>query len=428
VTGANTSAYVYNGLGDRLSQTVDSVTTNYTLDLNAGLTQVLADGTNTYLYGNGRIGELQPGGFAYHLGDALGSVRQLTNELGVVTLAKSYEPFGNTLTSVSVADTVFQFTGEQRDGATGLTYLRARYLNSSAGRFLTKDAWDGILRQPISLHRWLYVYANPVNLTDSSGHDPWWNEFEPCSGTSYFIAKQPGDGGISQAECWAEQTKLGENYEYACVEGYGCFDLGHAREFGNVKQKWQEFQKSADLAIEECKDYFYIDFASTFRENLGSTIVSYWANAQITEEQLAGVFRGIYLDFSYRFEASELVFGFNAADLPSDYLGGVAATWGTVGRSPESLLYDLGGKVTYYEKGNDPYGGTVLTNFEFTPVELVREPYISAIIRHEWPPSLQVAVINDPNLWGPIAETRSYLYGRIQFHTIYNPEHYFIRT
>ncbi len=51
------STFAYNGLGDRVSQTVNGQTTNYVLDLNAGLTQVLADGTNTYLYGAGRIGE-----------------------------------------------------------------------------------------------------------------------------------------------------------------------------------------------------------------------------------------------------------------------------------------------------------------------------------------------------------------------------------
>jgi YD repeat-containing protein len=34
-------SYSYNGLGDRLSQTVDGNTTNYVLDLNAGLTQVV---------------------------------------------------------------------------------------------------------------------------------------------------------------------------------------------------------------------------------------------------------------------------------------------------------------------------------------------------------------------------------------------------
>ncbi len=34
---------------------------------------------STYLYGRGRIGEEQSGGFVLHLGDALGSVRQVVN-------------------------------------------------------------------------------------------------------------------------------------------------------------------------------------------------------------------------------------------------------------------------------------------------------------------------------------------------------------
>ena len=36
------TSYRYNGLGDRLSQTVNGQTSNYTLDLNTGLTQVLS--------------------------------------------------------------------------------------------------------------------------------------------------------------------------------------------------------------------------------------------------------------------------------------------------------------------------------------------------------------------------------------------------
>ena len=40
--GANAYAFAYNGLGDRLRQTVNDAPTNYMLDLNAGLTQVLA--------------------------------------------------------------------------------------------------------------------------------------------------------------------------------------------------------------------------------------------------------------------------------------------------------------------------------------------------------------------------------------------------
>jgi YD repeat-containing protein len=75
--GTDNYGFTYNGQGDRLSQTMNGVPRHYTLDLHAGLTQVLDDGPNTYLYGTGRLGELQPGGFVYHLGDALGSVRQM---------------------------------------------------------------------------------------------------------------------------------------------------------------------------------------------------------------------------------------------------------------------------------------------------------------------------------------------------------------
>jgi YD repeat-containing protein len=88
VSGAGTTvSYSYNGQGDRVSQTVGITTTNFTLDLAAGLTQVLADGADTYLYGNGRIAQYSEAGPEYFLNDALGGVRQLTDETGEVKLA-----------------------------------------------------------------------------------------------------------------------------------------------------------------------------------------------------------------------------------------------------------------------------------------------------------------------------------------------------
>jgi YD repeat-containing protein len=104
VSGAGLSAsYSYNGLGDRLRQTANSVTTEYVLDMAAGLTQVLSDETNTYLYGLERIGEQQPGGWQFYLGDALGSVRQLTDEVGEISLAKSYLPSGEAISGTGGA-------------------------------------------------------------------------------------------------------------------------------------------------------------------------------------------------------------------------------------------------------------------------------------------------------------------------------------
>ncbi len=72
--GQNVS-YSYNGLGDRLSETVNGVPMHYTMDLSSGLTQVLQEGTNSYLYGNGRFAQYGASGAEYFLGNALGSVR-----------------------------------------------------------------------------------------------------------------------------------------------------------------------------------------------------------------------------------------------------------------------------------------------------------------------------------------------------------------
>jgi YD repeat-containing protein len=79
---SSSSQYTYNGLGDRLSQTVDGVPTNYTLDLNAGLTQVLTDGTNTYTYGLGRISQKSGSTAEYFIGpDLLKLVSQIQKNL-----------------------------------------------------------------------------------------------------------------------------------------------------------------------------------------------------------------------------------------------------------------------------------------------------------------------------------------------------------
>jgi RHS repeat-associated protein len=172
ISGENLNVtFQYNGLGDRLSQTVNGVTTNYTLDLNAGLTQVLSDGTNTYLYGMDRIAQVNGSVTEYFLTDALGSVRQLADNTGAVTLAKSYQPYGTPLTATGSGASIYGFTGEQQD-PTGLTYLRARYYSSAQGRFLTRDTWGGDTNRPMSYNRWNYGYGNPVKYTDPAGLSP----------------------------------------------------------------------------------------------------------------------------------------------------------------------------------------------------------------------------------------------------------------
>ncbi|MCC6629394.1 MAG: RHS repeat-associated core domain-containing protein, partial [Chloroflexi bacterium] len=63
----------------------------------------------------------------------------------------------------------FGFTGEQRDGETGLVYLRARLYDPQLGRFVQRDPVVGRGQQPQSLNRFAYVQNNPTNAVDPSG-------------------------------------------------------------------------------------------------------------------------------------------------------------------------------------------------------------------------------------------------------------------
>ena len=166
----------YNGDGARLKQTSNGSVTTYTLDLAAPLVQVLVQqdvsGTTRYLYGVTRIGEQQPGGWAYHLSDALGSVRQLTDGSAQVTLARGYMPYGEVLWSVGNGVSVYGYTGEDWNTVTQLVFLRARYMRPGLGMFLSRDPWSGDELRPRSMNGCAYVEGNPINLTDPTGRIP----------------------------------------------------------------------------------------------------------------------------------------------------------------------------------------------------------------------------------------------------------------
>ena len=104
----------------------------------------------------------------FYLADGLGSVRQLTDDAGVVLLAQGYEPYGSVLYSFGDAYSNYGYAGEWTD-ATGLQYLRARYLDTGIGRFISRDTWAGDYNSPLSLNKWMYVEGNPVNYVDPSG-------------------------------------------------------------------------------------------------------------------------------------------------------------------------------------------------------------------------------------------------------------------
>ncbi len=82
-----------------------------------------------------------------------------------------YDSFGNEVKPDSKDDNPFRYCGEYYDKETGEVYLRARYYQPEAGRFLTRDTYTGESDEPLSLHLYSYCGNDGVNEWDPSGHD-----------------------------------------------------------------------------------------------------------------------------------------------------------------------------------------------------------------------------------------------------------------
>jgi RHS repeat-associated protein len=166
VVSSVTSTSTYNGDGLRMSLEVDDgspTTTDYQWDTNRSLPVILNDGTNRYVYGLDLISAIDgSNNVKYFMYDGLGSTTEIVNDVGTVSAAYSYDVFGTVRAQSAAPSNPWLFTGEQRDADSGLYYLRARYYDSTTGRFLSRD--PVIAAQP-------YEYAGngPVNFTDRSG-------------------------------------------------------------------------------------------------------------------------------------------------------------------------------------------------------------------------------------------------------------------
>ena len=145
---------VDDGDGNRVSETVGGVTTNYLVDMlnPTGLPQIMDETVNgsvtrTYAYGLSRISENQligstwtPSFYGY---DGHGNVRYLTNAAGAITDAYTYDAFGLPILTTGSTPNAYTYSGERFDQNIGLFHLRARDYNPLTGRFETMDPAEG---------------------------------------------------------------------------------------------------------------------------------------------------------------------------------------------------------------------------------------------------------------------------------------------
>ncbi len=184
VVSSTNIVIVYDGDGNRVKKIVGTTTNLYLVDDRnpTGYAQVLEEksisgGTTNlvrlYTYGLDLISQRDAvttvqNFYGY---DGNGNTRYLASTNATVTDTYAFDAFGDVIASTGTTVNFYRYSGEQYDPNLGFVYLRARYLNPNAGRFLTRDSYAGSVFDPLSLHRYAYVANNAVNKTDSSGLD-----------------------------------------------------------------------------------------------------------------------------------------------------------------------------------------------------------------------------------------------------------------
>ena len=93
----------------------------------------------------------------------------LTDSTGAATDTYDYDAFGNLIHSIGSTPNLYLFAGEQFDPDLNLYYNRARYVSTSTGRFWSMDLFEGDDESPVSLHKYLYSWNDPVNGRDPAG-------------------------------------------------------------------------------------------------------------------------------------------------------------------------------------------------------------------------------------------------------------------
>jgi len=174
--------FSYDGDGNRVAVVAAGQTKQFIVDPNRSLPDVIAETAaagsiqNYYVYGLGLIGQASADGsqIRYHHYDPTGSTIALSDDSGSITDQYVYDEFGGLNRKTGNTANPFQFVGQfgVQSDSTGLYYMRARYYDPKAGRFVSRD--------PIGfaggMNLYEYVGNNPVSNVDPSGNiieTPW---------------------------------------------------------------------------------------------------------------------------------------------------------------------------------------------------------------------------------------------------------------
>lgn len=189
ISPTTTSVFVYDG--ENLVETTNSSgseVASYTQGENVDEPLAMLRGTTKSLYE----------------ADGLGSITSLSNTSGALAQTYTYDSFGNTTASSGSLANFFRYTAREFDTETGLYYNRARYYDSSVGRFVSEDP----LGYSAGPNAYEYVLNSPVRLSDPSGLSP----CNSCTLDQFHIdPRNPLNSGQTGPHLWCD-----------LLHGFGC--------------------------------------------------------------------------------------------------------------------------------------------------------------------------------------------------------------
>jgi RHS repeat-associated protein len=323
---------VYDGDGNRVSKTVAGVSIRYLVDAQnpTGYAQMVSEtqssGASTvYVYGLERISlqfsagpPFYTGYNRYYVYDGHGSVRALTDTTGTVTDTYDYDAFGVLIHQTGTTPNTTLYSGEQFDSDLNLYYNRARYLNTSTGRFWTMDTDEGNDQSPPSLHKYNYGEADPVDNIDPEG------------------TQIDAIGALSVSETLSSLSSLNSFQILSDI-----FTL-----------KAPTYKVLTNKVVAALSQGFYKDFALEIDSDERSTdryLVVQWVKGSIARnsEYLRGINQGEFKPFNFKSWIID-----SASDTNAEYPGFVDPALTRDSKNGKTTLYDKPGTRAVLTQGS----------------------------------------------------------------------------
>lgn len=189
IAARDTAAFAYTGFN--LDPTSDG-TTIYSRSP-AGRLLALNDGTGAKLANLDRHGDLVG----------------LLDTTGTPTATRTYTPFGQIHSSVGTFAGQAGFQGDWTDPASGEVWQGARWYQPNTGTFTARDTVFGELATPMTLNRYLYANANPLNYFDPDGRF----SMHLAERSSKTYVKKMASSSTSRAKRYAPVAKARQRAE-----------------------------------------------------------------------------------------------------------------------------------------------------------------------------------------------------------------------